>query len=229
MHVHVSPSKDPQIRYSVLDVRNIMKAMAYYDDAITRVMPPLRKNNPWACSNMTSENTSRSIRDAYAAVCSNSWRPLFTIFEKVKVKQQITMELFNDKYFAWNFKHLMSSCGTIEFRRPPGVKTAAEAGSWVGFTLAFIRQAMVTNWTDYQASRSHPAVKDLQLFLARGSSKLERTCLGALNIEDVLEDRSSATRFSSAEIRVINRKKAMKERQQGGFAEKVRQSQCIFH
>ncbi|POR38150.1 Uncharacterized protein TPAR_01664 [Tolypocladium paradoxum] len=220
MHVHVSPSKDLSRTFTMPELRNIMKAMAYYDDAVTRVMPPRRKNNPWATSNMVSEKTAKNVRDAHAAVRHSSWGPLFRIFDEVKAKAQIPLQLFNDKFIAWNFKNL-TGCGTVEFRRPPGVQTAEAARFWTGLTLAFVRQAMDTKWDSYQTSRSHPTVEHLREFISRGFTKLERTCQGALDVRELAEDPSPATRFSSAEIRAIDRKKAMKERQGGGFAQKA--------
>ncbi|KND94128.1 hypothetical protein TOPH_01115 [Tolypocladium ophioglossoides CBS 100239] len=207
MHVHVSPSNTGK-RYTVLELRNIIKAKAYFDNATTRVMPPLRKNNLWAKSNMASEKTTKNLRDAYAAVHVNSWRPLFAIFDKVKAPVLIPIEVFNDKYIAWNFRNFTANCGTIEFRRPPGVRTAADACDGYGLECL----------SDIQVA---PYGRNSQGFPYIGPPKLEGPCQGSLNSGNVVENASPATAFSSADIREIDRKKVIKDRQGGGFAQKA--------
>jgi hypothetical protein len=49
----------------------------------------------------------------------------------------------DDKYFGWNFLNLLEvGKNTIEFRRPPGVKSAKECLAWVEFTVTFIQAAV---------------------------------------------------------------------------------------
>jgi hypothetical protein len=53
------------------------------------------------------------------------------------------MNAGNDRLFSWNFRNLVpEGCGTVEFRRPPGVKGAASCVRWINFATVFIRAAM---------------------------------------------------------------------------------------
>ncbi|KAK9794509.1 putative Amidoligase enzyme [Seiridium cardinale] len=225
MHIHVSPTQtaDLQQKYTIVQLRSILNAISFYDAAITQIMPAERKNNLWAQSNVNGEKTPSKIKMAYRAVPQRSWGPLFSIFGSIKMKAMVHREMGQDKYMSWNFGHLMDQCGTIEFRRPPGVKTADDAKHWAAFTLGFINMAMTTSngWAQHGTATSHPSVKDLQRFVRAGVARLGPSCKDALNDRKIAVDNSPACVYSAAEIENINRKKSEKNKIGSVFAEKV--------
>lgn len=83
MHVHVSPSAKPrgkEDKWSTQHLNNIMKALSYFDDPITKAMPPHRKNNPFAASNMSSVEVAKNnpkLPALYEQVQQKTWKPLF--------------------------------------------------------------------------------------------------------------------------------------------------------
>ncbi|KAM0335785.1 hypothetical protein ACHAQA_000835 [Verticillium albo-atrum] len=222
MHVHVSLSATGAVSFDARQLRNLSKALVYFDDATTRVMPANRKNNEWAMSNVHHpENTPRALRQAFQAVGSTNWGPVFSYFDnQVKMKPHAFMALGSYRYMAWNFSHIGSSCGTVEFRRPPGVKTAADAKYWASFTLAFVREALTTNMDAFRASAHHPGVRELATFLDNGMGKLDRASRGA-NFTAMREDTARPTVFTAAELRDIKRKKAKKDKEPSVFVEKT--------
>ncbi len=46
MHVHVSPSDDPEHQYTLEQVQQVLKATAYFHDAIIQIMPPRGRKIP---------------------------------------------------------------------------------------------------------------------------------------------------------------------------------------
>lgn len=214
-HVHVSPSAKPRgqgqgqdDKWTYSDLRSIMKAISYYDDPITKVMPADRKQNPFAKSNMKVEPPSKYYPD----VSTKSWKPLFKYYDDALPKDISTRRahatMGGDRRVSWNFEHITENCGTIEFRRCPGCDTADEAKRWVIFTLGFLCQARANgkdidwgvNWCVYQDLKKHPSVKDLGFFVNNGAERLwdpaNRRALGR-----IVEDTSKATVFPAEEIR----------------------------
>ena len=86
MHVHVSPSAEPKGRedkWSTQQLNNIIKALSYFDDPITRIMPPERKINPFAASNILSDKVAKGnpiLRTLYQQVQQKTWKPLFDYY-----------------------------------------------------------------------------------------------------------------------------------------------------
>ncbi|KAL3428490.1 swim zinc finger domain protein [Phlyctema vagabunda] len=221
MHIHVSPTLTLQNRYTRDQLVRIIKAIAYFDDPITRVMPANRKANQWAMSNMIGEDAPKAWRDAYLKVPTATWKPLFSEFEKIKMRQRVYADTGSNRYMSWNFSNIEATCGTIEFRRPPGVQSAAEAKHWASFALGFISQALVSDLDALRNSKNYATVKQLEDFVRGGASRLERLSQGAFITQLLLENHSRPTGDSAAEIEIIRRKKAAKEKRGSVFVEKA--------
>ena len=194
-----------------------MKALSYYDQPITKVMPAERKQNPYAMSNMTLANLSKY----YAAVEKNSWKPLFDYYDG-QLKSAILARnahaiMGGDRLASWNFEHITDQCGTIEFRRSPGCDNVAKAKHWVNFTLGFVYHAAKggVDWSVHQNEKKHPSVADLSAFVTRGVNLLEPGCSA---LGPIAEDKSAATVFNAAETA---RKKAEMARRASPYAESV--------
>ncbi|KAK1769230.1 hypothetical protein QBC33DRAFT_513459 [Phialemonium atrogriseum] len=223
MHVHVSPSlvATNQTMYTMDDVRKVLKAVAYFDDPMTRMMPADRKANEWAKSNIHSDTTPSNVKQTYLKVRQNTWKPLFRIYDNIKNKHHLLLEFSKDKFLSWNFRHLVDECGTIEFRRPPGVRTAAAANHWVSFTLGFASEALRVDWRSVEDTTGYPSVENLATFVKSGIVRLEQTSRDAILDALLVEDISPSTVYSAAELEIIKRKKAEKAKAPSPFAEKA--------
>lgn len=231
MHVHVSPGSDEDDVYDLAQLKSILKATALFDKAITSVMPADRKENPYCQTNYaprreqlhrSERDINESIRHAFAQVPSAGWRALFAQFDSLRSVQRKTIQgvFFGEsRYLSWNFAHLASQCGTIEFRRPPGVRDAAAAKHWVAFTLGFLSGAMVTDFA--AVGKQHAPVEALLATIRAGHLTLPRSCAGALNVALLRADHARPRQYSEAEMRSINRKKEAKKNKLSGFVEKV--------
>lgn len=225
MHVHVSPGIDTP--YKVHQLIRILKAVAYFDDAVPRIMPRERKLNPWAMPNMRHEKVAQRVPDvvkAYNTVETATWEPLFRIYEKRMGiwPQNAYITAGQDRDMAWNFWNVTNRCGTVEFRQPPGVKTAADAKHWAAFTLGFIQQALDSDFEDVKHTRAHPDVSRLQYWVFKGLASLQ-VPPGALIPDLIVENKEPPKVWSAAHLEDVKRKKAAKEKELSAYAQKVGQ------
>jgi hypothetical protein len=192
MHIHMRPVGG----WHGTDIRSLFKALGVFDDAITRIMPASRKQNPWARSNFNV------IPPFVSAVPKKLYSPpeltgaeeeLVTFFSKMKSSKKSWAHLFryiDDKVettedtehladtrgVSMNFKSVNADCETVEFRRPPGVAEAKEARKWVAFALGFVSAALdptLPNWdTQWSSNKNDATVADLQKFVGSGLGRL---------------------------------------------------------
>lgn len=222
-HVHVSPSLATEGRtvYEIQHVQKILKAISYFDDAITKIMPAERKANEYAKSNVQGSGVPSEIQKAYRKVPQETWKPLFSIYDKAKSPLHVLHGISKEKFLSWNLMHLTSQCGTVEFRRPPGVRSATAAIHWISFTLGFISQARRQDWNKIQPTKDRGTVDYLGMFVATGINGLEPQSRNGLMQERIVEDHAKPTVYSAAELEIIKRKKANKAKTPSPFTVKV--------
>lgn len=217
MHVHVAP--EPQWTAGAL--RDLVKATGVFDDAIMRIMPADRKMNPWARSNfrdLGADKAQPALKKAFDEVPAKTWKSLFDVLDKIKMVQSALLIWGQTRYVSWNLAPLTSS-GTVEFRRPPGVGTPADAKKWVAFTLGFVCAAVQANWhAQWSSKKTHATVSDLHSFLRTGLQLLGWQ--GYLDPRSLVEDTSPPKTLEWYELEEVKRKKAKAE-QQTGFEEKA--------
>jgi hypothetical protein len=223
MHVHVAPKPD----WTVLPLRNIMKATGVFDDAIMKIMPAVRKENPWARSNfrdgprdnpLGEDKATPGLKNAFDEVPSRAWRPLFALFDKIKMVNAALLTWGQSRNVSWNLASLQK-CGTVEFRRPPGVDTPADAQKWAAFTVAFACAATQTDWhTPWLSNNRHATVAELRAFVSRGLKLLgwERF----LDPRVLTEITDPAMPFTAFDLEEVKRKLA-KANRASGIEEKV--------
>ncbi|KAG8404847.1 hypothetical protein J3459_016657 [Metarhizium acridum] len=220
-HVHVSPSRGGN-RYQIGQLRSIMKAIAYFDRAVTAAVPADRKENEWAASNFKEKSCNRTYAELHGNISSLTWGPLFQKFDGVRLPALIPADVFHNRYVSWNFKHLGSECGTVEFRRPPGVEDARRALYWVAFTLGFLEGAMGFDLSDVKEERKHGTFQDLQERIFDGLTRLGPTCAGIIGrVDGIGEYKSEPTPASREEKEVIAAKKTEKLDKESNFVVKV--------
>ncbi|KAM7194857.1 hypothetical protein V8F33_007055 [Rhypophila sp. PSN 637] len=85
---------------------------------------------------------------------------------------------------------------TIEFRRPPGVISAAQAKHWAAFVVCLFSEALSTNWAVEEQRLinrfDHPNVQEFGDFVTRGLERLGSHNKTALAKEWLKEDHSKA-------------------------------------
>jgi hypothetical protein len=88
--------------------------------------------------------------------------------------QRLEEEDLNDRYYAWNFDNLRDrGKRTVEYRRPPGVKTENACLAWVTLTIKFVKAAVEVDnvYSPLGVNQAHDPenvhVSHLREFLAR--------------------------------------------------------------
>lgn len=242
MHVHVAPkAKDEQApsgsQWTRSDLCLVIKATGVFDDAIMKIMPADRKNNVWARSNfrrLTDPTTNKvkgpsneKLRNAFERVPNDGWRPFFDIIDKPKgrLTQALLreLEMAQDREVSMNFSTI-SSYGTVEFRRPPGVNTSADAQKWAAFAVAFVCASFNPEWDhgSWATVNRHATVKDLQSFIRSGIQLLGWP-QWILDPNTLVENTSPKQPPEYHHAEEIKRKLAKAEKE-SGFEEKV----CII-
>ncbi|KAK2872131.1 hypothetical protein FQN49_002541 [Arthroderma sp. PD_2] len=216
MHVHVSPKDDSWEKWQL---KSLFKAALYFDKPMTRIMPKLRKDNEWAKSNVQKIPGGPSM---VSSVPQQTWKPLFSRVDGCRMAQHIMIELCPDRYVSWNFRNLAGGgSGTVEFRRPPGVKTSLESRHWIAFTLAYVMHVLFQkDWEAVELTNSYPTTTDLRNAINGGTDLLGQASRNALFpafMEDVTE---LAVLASPAERYTINQQKALKSTKRSIFVEK---------
>lgn len=238
MHIHVSPSAKPkgsQDKWTYLHLRNIMKAISYFDQPITQIMPAERKENPYCMSNMMSEDITKKspykLNEAYLGIAlGKPWKGLFDIYDRALknavLRSQAHPIMGQIRVASWNFEHITDECGTVEFRRCPGVNNPEKAIHWVAFTLGFMYAAALqedakykTDWTKLAAKTAHPSVHELSTFVQYGIAGLESTCQTAL--QPIAEDKAPKKVWTAREWQAALLKKSKDEKLPSPYADKV--------
>ncbi|KAK4040551.1 putative amidoligase enzyme-domain-containing protein [Parachaetomium inaequale] len=245
MHVHMKP----EAGWTAADVRSLFKATAVFDDAITKIMPASRKQTPWAKSSFRAITSSdpeeakmvpelsaaeRGLVKTFADMkaSNTTWQHLFNHFDTTIQKTKDIDKLADKRGVSMNFIPINKDvCHTVEFRRPPGVKTAEAAKRWVGFALGFVSAALDPNSGWEQLWSPVPAKKDatvdnLQSFIGNGLERLANLT-GRRNWKSVVDPKSFKTDPSNPlalkkyEPGVIQAKLLKAMKQLGSFEEKV--------
>ncbi|KAK3377623.1 hypothetical protein B0H63DRAFT_511853 [Podospora didyma] len=171
MHVHLSPTTTKEdMLFTTKQMAKIVKATAYFDNAITASVSHIRKLNPWCYSSFTRQKAMEKAIGAkdqwqyqlmlkHAETTSKGWDPVFSAID-----QKIRRDL--DKYLVFGFLGVIGMC------RPPGVNTESAASGWAAFALGFMAATLWTdNWvsvgTEY-ATNTHPRIPKLRAFIRSG-------------------------------------------------------------
>jgi Putative amidoligase enzyme len=211
-HIHVSRGRSNQ--FELGELHKMAKAIIYYDQPFTLVMPPVRKDNAYAIANVKNNTELLKLSNE---VPKNAWTPAFAKVHEVKMARSMMNVLFPKRQLAWNFEHVRAPCGTIEFRRPPGVKTSADAKHWISVVLGFTAHTLwQQDWGRVAETKTHPGVTHLAACINDGLRLLEPTSRGALG--RIAEDRRPAWYPDEAEAAKI-RKKILEKK--SAFAVKV--------
>lgn len=177
-HIHVS-FESPSV-YTADDIRRIARAVIHFEPALEALVPQSRRGNRFAKSNWLQgqclgyEELSRT--ESIAAIDEI---PLVNDQEDIRRVVELMQDV-DDRDYCWNFVNLRRSRETIEFRKPPGSASAAEALSWAEFAMSFV-QASVKHGTRDRLEKIPSNVGGLKWFLKQAHvpgvnepSRLER-------------------------------------------------------
>ncbi|KAK0665499.1 putative amidoligase enzyme-domain-containing protein [Cercophora samala] len=238
MHIHVSPGPGLPT-FDDSQIRAICKAICYFDDAITRVMPADRKETTWAKSNVLPEHPVKhdtdwakrgqsvnpKIKRYYSQVSTQGFGPLWKLFDNITWRGAHACMSYTDgdraRYLSWNFENLVKQCGTLEFRRPPAVDSAEKAGHWIAFTLGFISRAVSADWVAVESKKRGGEVADLRAHVVQGLRTFPSNCSDAFILGKAVEDTSKPIRLSAEELLRMENLKKHKAKTASPFAEKA--------
>lgn len=208
MHVHVSPSDGTGDRWTKDEMKGILRAIGFYQRAITSVMPPERKDNLYAKPNMIAEHTRTELKSKYSSVETKGWGPYFAECGGLPTPVWAFNWMGGRREVAWNFSNVGRDCGTVEFRAPPGVMEARRAVHWAGFTLGFIQAAISMDLTSLSKRKYHSDSDALLSFISQGIRYLDHraTCDGSVVERWVRPDNRPPTVLTRDQLNELKRK-----------------------
>ncbi|KAK5659082.1 hypothetical protein OQA88_1171 [Cercophora sp. LCS_1] len=169
-HIHVSPGlytfEDDQLRA-------ICQGIAFFDTAITALLPAHRRTTKWARSNMEND-VNPHLRQAAKLVPRDGLAAMWSEFDQVSRGNVFAVMNSEERRMAWNFANVDSGSGTVEFRSPPGVTDERDLSSWVTFTLGLVAAIMGTKWQDLKTRKRTGRVWELVLAVEKGAALLGR-------------------------------------------------------
>ncbi|GBF61852.1 hypothetical protein TMEN_4370 [Trichophyton mentagrophytes] len=220
-HVHVAPAGG---KYTLSQIRNIIKGVIYYEVPVMRIMHEDRKENPWAQPN---ENTIPGCADKVKKVSEKGWNHVFDAFKHYDAFKdyifvaRIVTEVCPDRNVSWNFQNLTDS-GTMEFRRPRGVDNPDAAKHWIAFTLGFMANVIrEENWDAISHTKTHPSTDRLRAVIVRGATSINLPVQSSLLPALMADNNKAATEFSKEEREIIRQKQAKKKNKRSLFVEKI--------
>ncbi|EZF45379.1 hypothetical protein H112_01554 [Trichophyton rubrum D6] len=214
-HVHVAPAGG---KYTLSQVKNIVKGTIYYEEPVMRIMHEDRKSNPWAQPNAdTIPGCVTKIKN----VSQGGWSPIFDEFKDHKFVATIVTAVCPDRNVSWNFQNLTDS-GTMEFRRPRGVDNPDAAKHWIAFTLGFMANVIwEENWDATGHTKTHPSSDRLRAVVVRGATSINLPVHTSLLPTLMADNNKAATVFTKEERAIIRQKMAKKKNKRSLFVEKI--------
>ena len=131
--VHIAPTN----KWKVEQLKNVAKAVVYFERSIDQLVPEDRRMNHWCRSNRYNGTLKElSMTDIFKAVDNcDSRDELELLLCAVSFGLGVTV----DRRFRWNFRNLTE---TIEFRQPPRSVTSKDGKTWIEFTVSFVQGAL---------------------------------------------------------------------------------------
>ncbi|KAL4798032.1 hypothetical protein BDV19DRAFT_386690 [Aspergillus venezuelensis] len=185
-------------------------------------MPPESMNNEWARPN--NQSNLMNFASNRPHIPQQAWQPVFGPLDEIKMRQHMLLSMnVNEKgkrYCSWNFENVPDDCGTVEFRRPPAVRSSEEANHWISFAIGFVACAIRRNdLPQLAASKGYPTVARLDEDIYRGLHSLSSTSHGALG--SLAEDARPARIASPQELASIHQKMEMRKYKTSNFVKEI--------
>lgn len=173
-HIHTSPADGA---WKNGELRNVAKAVVYFERAIDALMPPARRTNIWCQSNrynctLRDYTMVEIFQRIDATQTAQDVAGLMCAFSKHSTlgKSKGADKDFVHNTFRWNFESLvLGSKGTIEFRQPPGSCKAVDSRSWIEFACSFLQAAVL--WGDSLDPQQTPNLEMLRTYVLNGARR----------------------------------------------------------
>ncbi|KAI9861194.1 MAG: hypothetical protein M1813_005367 [Trichoglossum hirsutum] len=189
-HIHLSPQSGA---WKLLDLKKLSCCILYFERAFEVLYPEAAQyHQSYSQAQRYEKYRIAANKNQHPRYAKANWtdNPKFStacsknvdlILAKRDVVQLI--ELMNppdrpynrlgilDRNFAWNFSNLGQKKCTIEYRRPPGIKTANACIAWVALAIRFVKAALQVEDAYYpfgadRTDPTHVCVYHLYRFLA---------------------------------------------------------------
>ena len=157
----------------------IYKNAFLFDNSITAMLPPDRKENDFAFSNFCRQKKEITIGKKAAhflelsdrAKASGDNSELFTYIDSLEDFPSIVSTQSN-RWVRFNFGSLGEIIGTVEIRCPPPSGNAITAVHWAAWALSFCFDALHAESTTERLRRDVASVSHLRSFIWAGYKKL---------------------------------------------------------
>lgn len=213
--VHISPTEYAGLRWTTPELRGILKAICVFNDSILDRFPSNRKKSGFTAANFSDEHCPDTLRSLNTTACeTGQYGPVFALIDNLEIPEDFP-ELFEKRWWSFNFSNLAEtpgSCGTIEFRSPPGFSCAKTATHWIVWIMSFVAAALKMDWDNPSPdgwTRSG-AVAGLRQFLFQGLVSLPEPSRKGLDVSCLR--RISANEPTTMTAEEISEVKALKER-----------------
>ena len=171
------------------------KAVIYWEPATRRRAPPSRHDQvqPFCKTNISDGVMCWKPLERYGPLRGLMYA--FDFLDRSTEQDTVVFYVCPSKNYAWNFKPCMKGGhGSIEFRRPPGVTTAASAKYWIAFTMTFVDLALLHSPQEV-ADRLDLLGPDgmslSEVYLGNFQEQLNN-CARELGVQQLLEDQTAS-------------------------------------
>jgi hypothetical protein len=137
-HVHICPLSDGG--WTPDNLKQLCRAIIYFEAAFELLVPNERRGNQYAKSNSVDNPKLTGKTFETMLEC------LSDCDHKVHVADLMNND--GDRFFSWNLPNMYyGRIGTVEFRRGPGITNSAHAQQWAALVLGFAEAALSTTPT----------------------------------------------------------------------------------
>jgi hypothetical protein len=145
------------VRWDLDELKQICRAIIYFEKAFEVLVPPGRRSNEYAKSNRYDNPILANMTD------NGSINEIDSCTTDVAIAD--LMNNGGDRYYGWNFTNLYHGRKmTIEFRRTTGVQDFGTCQSWVEVAVSFVQAARASD--DFAVLEGFaPDVKGLHDFI----------------------------------------------------------------
>ncbi|KAF2745037.1 hypothetical protein M011DRAFT_470048 [Sporormia fimetaria CBS 119925] len=147
-----------------MQVKKIAKTALFFERAVDAVMPLDRRDNIFCRSNRMSQYGKGRNLEQHMQAIEDAPDFMNIAIQMCSISNTRTWPII--KYYRWNFGSLhlegAREVGTIEFRQPPGSKSATSTRHWINFAVAFVQMACV-HGDNLDMARSHEVDSKLHM------------------------------------------------------------------
>lgn len=145
-HVHVTPVSRKN-KFKLSSLKKIAFAAVVYEDFVSSILPPSRRNNQFCKLNSQSPD-SRLAETLLWGKSTSSLKQVAAEIRVLSTEMDLYAYMQGNRYVLWNFQNIFphpktGRCtGTVEFRGGNQFLNTKGTLAWVAFVLGFITLAL---------------------------------------------------------------------------------------